>query len=155
MTQAMNATQLAGALARTRQTIHLWVRQGLPRNPDKSFSLPAVISWLVERERDALADQGSPNDSPQLERWRAARAELAELELALRKDQLVTVDHVLDAWCHRHDMVAAALISLVDRLPPMLVGLDQIEMREQIEHEVDTILEGFAQDGRYTPRREA
>jgi hypothetical protein len=33
----------------SKVTVFEWLKQGLPRNADKSFSLPAVFKWMIER----------------------------------------------------------------------------------------------------------
>ena len=72
MSKPLNASQLAAAIGKSRQTVHNWAAEGLPRRPDKNFDLPAVISWMIEREKDAMLDQvdASGCASPELERWR-------------------------------------------------------------------------------------
>ena len=55
MTNAMTATELAGALGKSRQTIYRWVGDGMPRRKDGAFDLPAVIAWLIQRERNTTA----------------------------------------------------------------------------------------------------
>ncbi len=88
-------------------------RHGLPYpldEPKAKISLPAVLRWLhdflAENKWRLLAPGdddpmmvGSGKDSPALERYRLAKAELTEFDLAERRGTLVAVDEVL-VWYH-------------------------------------------------------
>ena len=101
MYNKLNALQLSQAVGVHRTTVYQWLKAGLPRNKDKTFDLPAVIAWMVERQREVLAiDEAlqSACDSPSLERYRSARASLAELDLRVKQGELVeknTLDRAL------------------------------------------------------------
>ena len=71
-------------------------RDDVPRNPDQTYSGPALLAWAVERaELEAGSDPMLRGDSsPGLERYRAARAELAEMDLAEKRGQLVRVESI-------------------------------------------------------------
>ena len=76
------------------RTLRDW--QGVPRNPDRSYNARDLLRWYVKRERPADTDPmmvGS--NSPALERYRVAHAQREELELAVRRGQLVSVDEFL------------------------------------------------------------
>ena len=81
---------LAYVFGISRQAVAQW--KGVPRNADGSYSLPAVVAWKMSNLA-ADADLGS-GDSPQLERYRAAKAGLAELELHERLKSLVSRSQV-------------------------------------------------------------
>ena len=73
----------------TRSAVSQWP---CPRRPDGSYSLPAVVAWKMGNLA-ADADLGS-GDSPELERYRRARAGLAELDLQERLKSLVSRSQV-------------------------------------------------------------
>ena len=61
-----------------------------PRNPDGTYSARDLLAWFAHQATDDVT-LGAPTDSPGLERYRLARAAMAELDLAVRKGELVSV----------------------------------------------------------------
>jgi phage terminase Nu1 subunit (DNA packaging protein) len=154
MKKGLNVTQLANATGKARQTIYTWIDAGMPRNPDKTFDLPAVIAWVVEREKDALLDSAAPaagTDSPALERYRAARAEAAELELAVKKGKLFSREDATLEWGEHMAVVRAILETWKDRLPPLLEGLDRPAMQKIIDDSVQYIFVAFCRNTKNCP----
>ena len=146
----LNVGQLSQALGKHRSTIHRLIKLGLPRNSDKTFSLPKVVDWLCAREREGLRDDVDQN-SPALERFRMARAELAEIELEERRGQFMPLPEIERAWCERVAVVAAGLDSLAERLPPLLIGKKYDEIRKVVRRETDDLRRAYARAGKYCP----
>jgi phage terminase Nu1 subunit (DNA packaging protein) len=82
-------------------TVKSWAKQGMPGGPG-AYDFAAIIPWLrtkgpwrqhvkVENDDPLLAADG---DSPGLERYRLAKAALAELELEERKGTLLSREKV-------------------------------------------------------------
>lgn len=95
MFNKLNTLELSQAVGCHRTTVHRWIKSGLPRNRDKSFDLPKVIEWLITREKEAVIEEhdlAGNCDSPALERYREARAAIAELDLKVRSGKLVQAD---------------------------------------------------------------
>jgi hypothetical protein len=69
-----------------------------PRNTDGTYNAAALASWLrngaVQSDDPLLAG----SDSPNLERYRAAKADLAEMEAAERRWQLIDADQLAEWW---------------------------------------------------------
>lgn len=99
--KACRGTDVASLLGVNRSTLHRWVTErDCPRRDDGSFDLAAVIAWrCAELEARALTASGDPllaggGDSPNLERYRAAKAELAELDVGERRNSLIPRDEL-------------------------------------------------------------
>lgn len=58
-----------------------------PRNADGTYCGVDLARWLTERAADDVADTGT--ESPNLERYRAAKADLTEMLAAERRGQLI------------------------------------------------------------------
>ena len=79
-------------------TIKDWRARGMPGEP-KRYNLSEITKWRIDIERsraappseDPLLDGG---DSPALERYRNAKADLAELDIAEREGRLVEADTI-------------------------------------------------------------
>jgi len=108
MTQSPNSIQFASkttmavALGVNRNTVQTWT--GKPDFPGGSrgpWRLDAVVPWIMGRQlRRAPVDDPLLDgpDSPALERYRAARASLSEIELQQRQRQLINVDEFCEWW---------------------------------------------------------
>lgn len=85
----LSAAALARLLQVQRSTPLKWVECGCPRHSDKTFSLPAVVAWRVSHaQAQAAVDDMTGADSAS-ERYRLAKARLAELELGERRRALL------------------------------------------------------------------
>ena len=108
MTQTA-AAWLVGCTARTFRD------QDAPRNRDGSYNAAAILEWVRSTANgdDPLLAGG---DSPNLERYRAAKAQLAEMDAAERQGQLVNVDQLTEWW-------AAEVV------PPIRRAIDTLQLR--------------------------
>jgi hypothetical protein len=117
--QVSSITDLAEALGVSRQTAHTYVkRPDFPRAVDGVFTVREACRWLFDREAERerskaiLSPSDDPlltniGDSPGLERYRMAKAQLAEMDLQVRQGSLIAVDHmdaglaaITDAYRH-------------------------------------------------------
>jgi phage terminase Nu1 subunit (DNA packaging protein) len=152
MFNELNGIQLGQAIGKDRRTVTRWTKAGMPRNKDKTYCLPKVVEWLLEREKEsALSDQAmaGAGDSPALERYRLARAAMAEMDLKIKEGELIHVNEVHRAWALRVAEVAAGLETLADRLPPIMVGKTREEMQQVIRDEVWRLRDSYARGGQY------
>jgi len=127
----------AAVLGVTRQAMSLWARRDCPRNSDGTYDLGAVVRWRVaeleEREQRArrVAGQGRV-------RRDQAQAELAELQLAERKGEMLPRTALIAGWVARYRTMQSMLLGLVRRLGQY--GLDR-EQAGRIEDDLRSILE--------------
>jgi phage terminase Nu1 subunit (DNA packaging protein) len=131
----MGQKYIAHVYGLTFQTIQGW--KGCPRNKDKSYNLRDVVQW--RRDQDTMGGE-SNGGSDELEKWRAARRAMAELDLAKRQGELAEVVQV-DAEISR--MVVTfkqALLALPSALAPRLEGMEAREIAALLDIEVRRIL---------------
>lgn len=99
----------------------------VPRNEDGSYDARELLLWKVEQTQVAELEDVDV-DSPGLERYRLAKAQLAELELAERRGQVVKVDAAKDV-----------LTRWADVLRRLAATMKQQFGREAEEHVFDAI----------------
>lgn len=139
---------LSRALGIPARTIRSW--DGLPRNPDKSYSLPIVVQWLIDRaEDDSPSVETDPESRQWLAKFRRERFKLAKIERLKTQGELIPRDIIGRAWTRRISEVCNGLAFLVNRLPPMLAGKDQRQMYDIIEDEVRRLRENYVRGGPY------
>jgi hypothetical protein len=90
------------------------------------FSTADVIAWSIQREKKAK--QGDRIDLEEAKRRKlVAEAELAELEAAVKRDELVPIDVVADAVGAEYAAVRAKLLSIPTKLAPILAITSDVE----------------------------
>lgn len=91
-----DAAWLLGVTARAVRDYH-----DLQRNRDKTYNAAVVLKWATARAARPVPTGDDPllagGTSPNLERYRAAKADLAEDEVRERRKQTVSVN-ILTAW---------------------------------------------------------
>jgi len=87
-----------------------------PRLPSGNYDGPALVAWALARERlNATSDPMlTGGDSPNLERYRAAKAELAEMDAGERRAELVAIDELIQWWLAD---VAGPIKKAIEQLP--------------------------------------
>lgn len=140
----------------TRRTVSNW------SNPKKSatpcpkvkhgvYDLQAVLGWWTENVATAI-------DSRQVEdiksRYWAAKADREELRRDQEKGLLVPIEDIKSAWVKRAAEVAGRLKMLPDLLPPLLEGMNQFEMRAEIDRVQREIRENYCRSGKFCPTDE-
>lgn len=115
-----------------------------PRLPDGRYDLRDLVPWIVDQNRTAAGDEllTAPADSPALERYRLARAQGAELDLAERVGTLMSVDRFRRVT----NMLAAAYRGLGERLAKQYGGDVATQFSETID-EVFELIDQFLDDG--------
>jgi transcriptional regulator with XRE-family HTH domain len=93
-------TEVAEFFGVSIDTVKNWAKQKMPGSP-RSYRLDKIAIWLrtegpgssrIKGEDDPLMD----GDSPGLERYRMAKAKLAELDLESRKGELIDREKARD-----------------------------------------------------------
>ncbi len=132
--------ETAAALGVNSRTLRGWHDSGCPRNGDLSYSIPDVIGWRVA-VAEARADETGNGDSPELEKWRRARRELAELDLHERRRELVRADVVRGGAARAGAAFASALRGIGPRLAMRLAAMDDPnDIDEELTVEAERVI---------------
>lgn len=146
----MSQKQLAQALGLSDRTVRTWA--DCPRNEDKSYSLPKVVQWLISEAEDASFGSTSETEEGNgswLSLFRRERFFLAKLEREKAEGELIPRSEVATLWAVRVGEVTSGLQGLVDRLPPLLVGKDRVQIREIVHEEIWRLRDQYARGGRH------
>ncbi len=138
----------------TKVTIGNWVKIGCPKIKKNLYDANAVILWWAENIYEAKVEREERDEGLKgaRQRYWKAKAEKEELGVAQTKGEIIPKKTLADIWCARISEVRQGLLSLPDRLPPVLVGKTQLEIREIIHKEVVSLLEMYSREGKYTPK---
>ncbi len=143
----LNQRQLASALGKTDRAIRDW---GCPRNKDRTYSLPAVIAWMVEQAEDrAGSNPKAVSGGKWLDEYRRERYLLTRMEREQAEGELLCRNEVATLWASRVCEITSGLQGLIDRLPPLLLGKDRAAMREIIHEEIWRLRDRYARSGKH------
>src|SRR5262245_5913982 len=105
---------------------------GLPRRPDGRHDPAEALRWIRARDRERVPVAAAADESsPELERWRRARADLAELELGIRRDELVDRAAVAQQGARQVLLVRTALGSIARKAGRRLLNAPTADWIEQ------------------------
>lgn len=118
----VNMTKFAELIGKSGQYVSLLIDQGLPaersgkRGQQVFLDTAKAIAWLLARERQKVEDEIAPDGTKvgaETKRLRAAQAQIAELEAAERRRELVVMEDV------RQVVMAAGVVfaQQLDALP--------------------------------------
>lgn len=138
-----------------RTISHHLKRGNLRQNPDGSFDREVLDAYLAKYGRRRIDKELAHKRMAADLRYRLARAEKEETLVAQLKGELFSFAEIEEGWAWRVSEVTAAMQSLADRLPPLLVGKGRIEMAEVIRAEVWSIRDRFAREGQFTPKTDS
>ena len=132
----MTASAVAKIFGIRRQSFAAW--KGLPRNPDGTFDLAAVVQWRVESLTEQL--RAPEPESSALERYREARARRAELEVGQLQDSLVDKADVEARWGRVLSHLVQSFDGMGKVLAPRLAMRHEKEIAQTVRDEVHHII---------------
>ena len=147
----VNRTAVAEIFGKSVSTIDQWVSSGCPvikrggKGIEWAFDTAAVHEWCVQR-RLAAAEKKRPIglDEARLRKL-AADAELAELELAKKRSEVVAVDVVTQVWGGLCAEARIRFRNIPVRVVSALVGeTDEREIKAALLREIDLVLTDMA-----------
>lgn len=164
----MTASAVADHYGVRKATISRHVKLNhIKMNPDGTFdktNTDAYYCGKLGRQMKTMAGVdipgngssavGEPTTSEQyeVERLRkiTAEADAKECFAGQLQGALVPMESVELYMGRRATLYKTLLESLIGRLPPLLVGLSQVEMRSAVKKEVNRILTAFCENGEFT-----
>ena len=137
----------------TAQTLSNWKEQGCPQVKYGTWDLKAVFDWWWENiASDKAAREGgdeSMNEAKRIYWWEKAKGEQYKNEQLA--ESLIAKDKIAKEWAARVAEVASGLSAMTDRLPPLLEGKTQADMRQIISDETWRMRDHYARKGKFCP----
>lgn len=141
--QIGRAIDVARIIGCDQSTVSRWKSQPdfPPVAADGTFELFAVLSLyirrqvLAEQQAELMPELSGPVDSEALERYRAARAGLAEIELAQRRGEVILLNDF--------EEVVQAIFGPYRSLAEFVKRLENAELLERINEANQQVLRGL------------
>ena len=137
---------IASVFGVSKMSISNWVKEGMPRESRGLYDVRQCAAWLEARRKAEVDARLSNLGSDEAEtRYRLAKAESAELDLAAKKGDFVPLDMVLGVWEQEVGAAKAKLLSLPSRMATLLLGCrDRIQIRDILAEEIEIALNELA-----------
>jgi len=143
---------LARLFGKTERTVTDWCnKRGCPKLGHGRFDLRAVLDWWLENIYESTAEASDESIQDVKRRYWAAKAEREEIRVAQEKGKLIQEDEVSHQWALRMGEVANGLEMFVYRLPPLLEGRNQAEMRAILDDAQWKLRDHYCRAGKFCP----
>lgn len=120
-----------------------------------TWNLKKFLDWWLDNVHLPREESDTEVMHDAKERYWAAKAINEELKTEKIKGQSAPVEEIYGAWASRMMEMAKGLESLVMRLPPVLEGKNQREMREIIYKQQQTLRNNFCRISKFCPKEKA
>jgi len=146
---------MAKLVGKSQETLRLWIKEGCPVAEDyvqgkKGYRLDSreVIEWYKKRSVASATSFGDSITKEEAQRRKlAAEAELAELEIAKKKGEVVDIGQMKTELSNRFTELRTAIRRIPERCALRLVGeMDEVVIKDTILDEIDMALEAIADE---------
>jgi phage terminase Nu1 subunit (DNA packaging protein) len=134
---------LASLLSVNAKTVREWNSQGLPRDDAGQYDLRLAIRWRIALERERFEEK--KDIATATARFRLAKAQAAEADLAERTGELVSLDVVKDAILPVLNASRAYLLRLPRTAAPSLAHCDAKHIEARLSDMIRVTLEDLAE----------
>ncbi len=149
MGQLLNQREIAEFFGYSAKSVSLWQREGMPvaletaPGLENQYDSEAVHRWIIARK---VAEVAGDADKSRLNRLQGDKI---ELEIAEKRRELIPASEIEPAWVGMILAAREALLSVPDRIAPLLAHLDGVDaMRDLLSEQIeDALLKLAATDG--------
>lgn len=146
MTDQLNAAATAKILDVTPYTLRKWCDEGMPYivGPDgpwnDRFVISEILQWHIDKGGLSDIDERTMSASEAKRRREVALALSAELDLAVKREQLVVIDDLMLEFSAALIDVRASLTSQPNRLNGLLAHQSEDKVAEILNADIEDIL---------------
>lgn len=138
--EGLTQAAVAKAFGVKPPSVSEWLKNGCPRNADKTYSLPAVIAWRVAR---AAGSKTEDDWSTEKDKWLALGHRARTL---LLEGKLVSLTEAAAWWQERVTVARAALSSVGQSVAPAAVGQTVQAIRDLIDGRLRSVCDELARE---------
>ena len=146
----IDTTAIASFFEVTAKTVAAWVKQGMPKESYGVYNLKKCFDWWLENVQETKSDNDPGITALKAENLRI-KNDRESMKRDAEKDLLFSKSEIIQEWVKRIVEVRQGLLSLPSKLPTLLEGKVQQEMRPIIREQVVRLLDTYSRAGRFTP----
>jgi hypothetical protein len=133
-------------------TLRTWKAKGCPSAGHGLWSLYAVFEWWQNNIMASKSEDADTDLSDIKKSYWAAKTRVEEVKAATLEEKYLPLEELDEEWGWRAGVYRAGLLAFSSRLPPLLLGKKQLEMREVLHSEACLLLASLSRDHQYCPR---
>jgi len=133
------------------RTVQSWGRIGCPKVGQGKWNLKDVFSWWfknIAQDRIEAGSDGAEMQAVKLRYW-TEKANFEEIRNKKELEELMPKAEIADAWAWRVSEVKHGLMGLAYRLPPLISGKAEREVRDIVKLNVRQLLDNFSRGGKF------
>jgi P27 family predicted phage terminase small subunit len=154
----VNLGEAAELVGKSKNAVREWIRRGMPAEKSEEGEYRIDTAQLIAWREEQAAEAAAPTDPGKIEIEEAKRrrlvaiAESAEIDLALRRGDAVSLADVGKGWAGLVMAFRAKILAIPAKLAPMLVAeTDLLAARNTLEEALHEALIELA-DGKHSVR---
>lgn len=133
---------LAEEFGCSERQIQLFVRAGMPKAGHGKYAMLPCYRWYAQKLKQDLAD--AQNKAGDLEyeqmRERRATADIKELDLAVKRGQLIPIDTYTKHVAAQFMAVRQNILAVAAQIAPQLEGLSRMEIKTRLQEKHRAVL---------------
>lgn len=128
----------------TIRGVDKWIKEGIPRNPDKTFSLNAVIGWYIDKKAKGKGQKDKIK--AEVERLNNINQKL-RLELKKMNEEVISRQKVVEIAIQQALALKNFLMETVHRNVDLFIMKNRDELIVLFEEFVSSLLKKFVESG--------
>lgn len=151
----VTVAQLAKEFNRDERTVQLLARKGMPKAGHGQYDLEKCKTWYIAYLQQCIAsrssesgeaeDDGNYNVEREQARWTAAKASIAEIDLGIKRGEVVPIQVVEDAITGVVASARQQLLALPGRIAPQLEGETRAVIKARLATAVNQTLTSLSE----------
>lgn len=136
----------------TRTNLYKWRDLGAPGIGHGKVDVVQFLPWWLENiNSSSTEDEDKTLSGAKLQYWQA-KAEKEEVLTSVLKEKYVAKEEIGKQWSYRAGVYKSHLLAFASRVPPLLEGKSQLEMREIMTVEAIDTLSAVTKNEKYCPK---
>ena len=138
----------------TPSTLRNWKAKGCPSTGHGLWNLFQVFVWWQENIMSSKGEDKNTKLGDIKTAYWGARARVERVKADVLEEKYLPKEELATEWQYRAALYRAGLLAYSSRLPALLIGKDQLEMRGVLLKESSLLLASLSEDQKYCPKKD-
>ena len=128
-----------------------WKSKGCPAQGHGLWNLQDVFRWWQENIMESKTEEKDPEIAGVKFDYWSARARQENVKADAAEGRYIAKADLKVEWLKRSSLYRSGMLAMSSRLPPLLLGKSEVEMRSVLHSEACLILSALSQDHEFCP----
>jgi hypothetical protein len=148
----VSSAACSGLFGIQQATLRAWKAKGCPSVGHNRWDLRQVLEWWMANIMASKTEEADKDLTEIKKEYWEARTRSEVVKAATLEEKYLPFEELDEEWGWRAGIYRAGLLAYSSRLPPLLVGKKQLQMREILHKESCLLLAALSKDHQYCPR---